>query len=471
MPSGGLGGVTVPPHIFMLGNVPHDWLFDKGRVAAVVHHGGAGTTAIGLAKGCPTVVVPFFGDQGFWGNMIYNSGAGPKPIPHKELSVKKLQEAITYAISPEAKEAARHLAQKIHDEDGVKKGVESFYKHLPLLNMRCDLDPTRLAVWWSTEQCLKLSAFAAQTLADAKLISLRNLILHRPKDFKPRRKTCDPQYGSSGGANGLFWSLTNQSLIGISGVHIAAALFHTFGGLTIVFHERSTVGKAADEAAHGFKYEHWSKESETLIGGSPAKRQPSHSQPKLSPMTIPVQGSWKLVKTKNGQTVYNRERLTRIAEGRKAVKASTEEQRAKIIERFKEEISQTPIRKKMYQDAVDRQYGSSVATSSSSSTLDGSSLPDQPSTDDDGSGRGKKRPSNVHRPSSSISSILSVISPIENISPKKSFFGKKLVEPPLDVDAAAEAQAQVVTEKSPRSPLWKGNSLDAWVFRPPLLGP
>jgi len=54
----------------MLGNVPHDWLFDKERVSAVVHHGGAGTTAIGLAKGRPTVVVPFFGDQGFWGEHI-----------------------------------------------------------------------------------------------------------------------------------------------------------------------------------------------------------------------------------------------------------------------------------------------------------------------------------------------------------------------------------------------------------------
>jgi UDP:flavonoid glycosyltransferase YjiC (YdhE family) len=51
----------------MLGNIPHDWLFDGDRVTAVVHHGGAGTTAIGLAKGRPTVVVPFFGDQGFWG--------------------------------------------------------------------------------------------------------------------------------------------------------------------------------------------------------------------------------------------------------------------------------------------------------------------------------------------------------------------------------------------------------------------
>jgi len=56
---GGLGGVSIPPHIFILGNVPHDWLFEK--VSAVVHHGGAGTTAIGLKKGCPTIVVPFFG--------------------------------------------------------------------------------------------------------------------------------------------------------------------------------------------------------------------------------------------------------------------------------------------------------------------------------------------------------------------------------------------------------------------------
>lgn len=83
-------------------------------------------------------------------------------------------------------------------QNGIRKGLESFYMHLPLLNMRCDLDPSRVAVWWSDEQasispsmtnllssypviyqCLKLSAFAAQTLADAKLISLQTLKLHR----------------------------------------------------------------------------------------------------------------------------------------------------------------------------------------------------------------------------------------------------------------------------------------------------
>jgi len=75
---GGLGGADVPDEVFILkgpstflclssqlitGNIPHDWLFAEGRVKAVCHHGGAGTTAIGLRNGLPTIVVPFFGDQ------------------------------------------------------------------------------------------------------------------------------------------------------------------------------------------------------------------------------------------------------------------------------------------------------------------------------------------------------------------------------------------------------------------------
>ncbi|EGO21899.1 hypothetical protein SERLADRAFT_372545 [Serpula lacrymans var. lacrymans S7.9] len=52
------------------------------------------------------------------------------------------------------------MAEKIKGEDGLKKGVDSFYRHLPLLNMRCDLDSTRVAVWWSTEYVTNFPSFA-----------------------------------------------------------------------------------------------------------------------------------------------------------------------------------------------------------------------------------------------------------------------------------------------------------------------
>lgn len=46
--------------VFYLDDCPHEWLFP--RVAAVIHHGGAGTTACGLRHGRPTTIVPFFGE-------------------------------------------------------------------------------------------------------------------------------------------------------------------------------------------------------------------------------------------------------------------------------------------------------------------------------------------------------------------------------------------------------------------------
>jgi UDP:flavonoid glycosyltransferase YjiC (YdhE family) len=64
---GGVGTGDVPDDVYLIGNCPHDWLFK--RVSCVVHHGGAGTTAAGIALGKPTVVVPFFGDQPFWGQV------------------------------------------------------------------------------------------------------------------------------------------------------------------------------------------------------------------------------------------------------------------------------------------------------------------------------------------------------------------------------------------------------------------
>ena len=68
-------GARLSRAAFAIDDVPHDWLFP--RVAAVVHHGGAGTTAAGLRAGIPTVVVPILADQFFWGARVRALGAGP----------------------------------------------------------------------------------------------------------------------------------------------------------------------------------------------------------------------------------------------------------------------------------------------------------------------------------------------------------------------------------------------------------
>jgi len=72
---------------------PHDWLFP--RVSAVVHHGGAGTTAAALRAGVPSVILPFFFDQGFWGRRLAACGLGPPPIPFYRLSAATLERAST----------------------------------------------------------------------------------------------------------------------------------------------------------------------------------------------------------------------------------------------------------------------------------------------------------------------------------------------------------------------------------------
>ncbi|OCF44536.1 hypothetical protein I317_01608 [Kwoniella heveanensis CBS 569] len=203
---GGLGGCDVPENVFILkGNIPHDWLFAEGRVSAVCHHGGAGTTAIGLRNGLPTIVVPFFGDQMFWGNMIHKAGAGPAPIPQKSLTSENLSAAIKFATSAHAKSAAQTMADQIRSESGEQKGVDSFHRHLPLLNMRCDVDPSRVAHWWSDDLCMKISGPVAAVLAEKRKLDWKSLEPHRPKEYDSRKGISDPL---SGGATAILGTVT-----------------------------------------------------------------------------------------------------------------------------------------------------------------------------------------------------------------------------------------------------------------------
>ena len=126
---GGLTARAVPPHVFVTDAVPHDWLFP--RVRAVVHHGGAGTTAAGLRAGKPAVICPFSVDQPFWGGRVAALDAGPKPIPAVRLTAETLADAIRLAAcDPFYGQRAAEVGAAIQQEDGVGRAVEVIEAHL-----------------------------------------------------------------------------------------------------------------------------------------------------------------------------------------------------------------------------------------------------------------------------------------------------------------------------------------------------
>ncbi|HRO25433.1 MAG TPA: glycosyltransferase, partial [Promineifilum sp.] len=127
--SAGLAEGDLPDSVLRLDVVPHDWLFP--RMAAVVHHGGVGTTHVGLRAGVPNVVVPFFGDQPFWGDRVYELGAGPRPISQSELTAGRLAAAIETATSDEAmRSRAAEMGRRIQAERGVEEAVAIVNRYL-----------------------------------------------------------------------------------------------------------------------------------------------------------------------------------------------------------------------------------------------------------------------------------------------------------------------------------------------------
>lgn len=120
---GGLRQTEMPSTVHMLKSVPHSWLFPQ--MSAVVHHGGAGTTAAGVRAGVPSIITPFFGDQPFWGKRLADLGVGPAPIAKKALTAERLAQAITQAVSdPEMRQRAAALGAKVRAEDGANQAAK-----------------------------------------------------------------------------------------------------------------------------------------------------------------------------------------------------------------------------------------------------------------------------------------------------------------------------------------------------------
>lgn len=216
---GGMGdGMDIPDGVFMIDNVPHDWLFPQ--VDAVVHHGGAGTVAAGLRLGKPTMIVPFFGDQPFWANMIVKAGAGAKQVwPLKKLTIERFAAGILQCLEPSAKESARAIAKSIELEgDGAENAINSFHRGLVLSgrhSMRCSVFEDRIAVWHLKHTNMKLSALAADLLVEHKQITWDDLSLIRHHKWADFSGPGEPVTG----AGGVIVSAFQEAFHGISSIH------------------------------------------------------------------------------------------------------------------------------------------------------------------------------------------------------------------------------------------------------------
>jgi sterol 3beta-glucosyltransferase len=120
---GGLRELPSSADVFVAGEIPHETVLP--RMAAVVHHGGAGTTAATVRAGVPQVVCPFVGDQPFWGRRMQQLGVAPEPIPQPRLAASTLAAAIRQAVTdPAMIDAARRLGEQVRSENGVATAIE-----------------------------------------------------------------------------------------------------------------------------------------------------------------------------------------------------------------------------------------------------------------------------------------------------------------------------------------------------------
>lgn len=107
--------------ILVIPGAPHDWLFP--RMAMAVHHGGVGTTAAALRAGIPSVVVPFFGDQPFWGWRLQQLGVAPARVARQSLTAEALSAAIDESLTPQMRGCAARMGAQLREEHGVQRAL------------------------------------------------------------------------------------------------------------------------------------------------------------------------------------------------------------------------------------------------------------------------------------------------------------------------------------------------------------
>nr|XP_019043857.1 hypothetical protein I302_07128 [Kwoniella bestiolae CBS 10118]OCF22787.1 hypothetical protein I302_07128 [Kwoniella bestiolae CBS 10118] len=195
----------MPSEVFILEDQnASSWLLGNEKVSAVIYDGSGKSTV--PATSC-SVLLLIWPISSFWSNRLFQLGAFPRPIPIEQVSVEFLSVALDEALSSEIKANLKELAGSLSSEDGVQKSVESIHRHLPSLNMRCDIAPGHAATFYHPKFCLLLSGVVAGVLAEEGKLEYSDLALNRPKEYASTQADSDPIIG---GAQAFFMALSNS---------------------------------------------------------------------------------------------------------------------------------------------------------------------------------------------------------------------------------------------------------------------
>lgn len=124
----GMGTASLPENILCIDATPHDWLFP--RMAAVLHHGGSGTTHSAARAGKPSIVMPFAGDQPFWAERLHRLGVAPPALSAARPRADALAAALSFVEQESVSRSAAELGRRMSGEDGLATAVTAIERLL-----------------------------------------------------------------------------------------------------------------------------------------------------------------------------------------------------------------------------------------------------------------------------------------------------------------------------------------------------
>ncbi|KAE8370947.1 UDP-Glycosyltransferase/glycogen phosphorylase [Aspergillus caelatus] len=163
-------------NVLLADSIPHGWLLP--RVAVVVHSGSIDQSALALQYGKPSVVIPHTADQFSRGIGLSSIGAAGAPLTTNRFSPNALYQALEFCLRPDIQESTRVVQKQVHDEAGLERAVQAFYRWLPPQVQKCDITNQNLAMYrvWNRPS-LRISPEAAAVLVEEQLIKQTDIVL------------------------------------------------------------------------------------------------------------------------------------------------------------------------------------------------------------------------------------------------------------------------------------------------------